>query len=147
MQDSSSAAATTDDATLASDMVGIQRTLSLYCRLADTARWRELAELYQHDATHLSDTDPYVGRDEIFAFFASKNRGPGETMHLTSVPVVDVDGDSAVAESDYVAFLVTAAGPESLGLGQFHDRLVRSETGDWRFAFRHKDPLWTKGAS
>lgn len=64
---------------------------------------------------------------------------PGEEHHVVTNPrVVEIDGDTARAESWYI--VVRSEGDPKLGVrsaGRYHDRLQRGADGVWRLAERH----------
>lgn len=61
---------------------------------------------------------------------------PG-SMHLTTNPVVDIDGDVASAETDMITFVRGDDGRARITLlARYRDRLRRGEDGRWRLASR-----------
>jgi 3-phenylpropionate/cinnamic acid dioxygenase small subunit len=81
-----------------------------------------------------------AGRAQLAEWVAGHRRRfpPGEEHHVVTNPrVVEVDGDSARAESWYV--VVRSEGDPRLGVrstGRYHDRLRREADGAWRIAER-----------
>ena len=56
-------------------------------------------------------------------------------MHVTTNSLVDVDGDTATATTDYLFVRPTADGLAIIAAGRYHDQLVRDEAR-WRFRER-----------
>jgi len=83
-----------------------------------------------------------TGPDAIEAMLV-ENFGPTpenfintQNFHLMSNILIEVDGDTATAESRLIYFARTAeATPGPMLAGRYYDELVR-EGGKWRFAYR-----------
>jgi hypothetical protein len=126
------------------DKVAIRELLERYMRYNDDLAADRLAELFDHDARFQVMGRVHVGREAIRALFNRNgaNRppwtSPGElfnqpgSVHISSNPIIDVDGDTASAESD---FLVIRRDPDgrarSVLVGRYRDRLRRLEDGRW----------------
>jgi 3-phenylpropionate/cinnamic acid dioxygenase small subunit len=115
---------------------GIRRTLAEYCQLLDDGRFDDWAEVFAADATFMPLGNVVTGREAIRAWayetFPDLDR---IGRHLTINPIVDVDGETAVAKSDVLMLRPSPEGPRPVLVGEYHDRLVR-EGGRWRFARR-----------
>jgi len=112
----------------AEDLRQVLALLADYGRLLDEGRFDELLELYVEDCRLQVFGTDHAGREAIGRFLKSAPRG----KHLTGVPNVQFDGDTARARSDYLFF------KEDLRLfnaGTYEDELVREAAG-WRFARR-----------
>jgi uncharacterized protein (TIGR02246 family) len=121
------------------DHSSVLRTLALYCQLCDDGRFDEWAELYTDDAVFIVGGRRHEGRAAIKAFIEAGQPPERRGKHVCANPLVDVDADgtTARASTDYV--FVARAADGSLAItsaGRYHDRLVRSADGRWRFAER-----------
>ena len=77
----------------------------------------------------------YEGRDAIKGFIEKAQPPEQRGKHVAINPLIDVDGDTATARTDYVFVGRTADGLAVTSAGRYHDRLVR-DGGRWRFAER-----------
>ncbi len=120
-----------------SDEEGVRRTLALYCQLCDDGRFDEWADLYTENATFSVLGRTHEGQAAIKGFI-EKAQGPEQRgKHVCANPLIDVDGDTATAVTDYV--FVARADGGSLAItsaGRYHDRLLRGADGRWRFTQR-----------
>jgi uncharacterized protein (TIGR02246 family) len=117
----------------------IRNTLAQYALNHDDRNADGYASLFLPDATFAGGGQPYVGRDAIHAFITNHYQSqPAErvTKHLCGNPRIEVEGDSATAVTDFIAYECLGDGPwEVHTIGRYHDRLQRD--GDtWRFAER-----------
>lgn len=129
----------------------VRRVLERYMRYNDDGDLDGMLSLFAADAVYRVLGREMVGHDAIAAFLQElgftrstgrwtdpghENRQP-RSMHLISNPVIDVDGDTAIAESDFVTLRRNADGDAELGLvGRYRDRLRKGTDGEWRFAER-----------
>ncbi|HLY81558.1 MAG TPA: nuclear transport factor 2 family protein [Acidimicrobiales bacterium] len=126
------------------DKLAIRDVLERYMRYNDDLAADRIAELFDEDARFQVMGKVHVGREAIRAMFNrdGANRPPwtaaGElftqpaSIHISSNPVIDIDGDTASAESD---FLVVRRDPggraRSVLVGRYRDRLRRLDDGRW----------------
>jgi 3-phenylpropionate/cinnamic acid dioxygenase small subunit len=89
------------------------------------------------------DAEPHFdisGREQLTEWLDGHRERfpPGEEHHVVTNPrVVEIDGDTARAESWYI--VVRSEGDPKLGVrsaGRYHDRLQRGADGQWRLAER-----------
>lgn len=129
----------------------VRRVLERYMRCNDDGDLDGMLSLFAQDAVYRVLGREMEGHHAIAAFLlelgftssterwtdpGQENRQP-RSMHLISNPVIGVDGDTAVAESDFVTLRRNAAGDAELGLvGRYRDRLRKCADGEWRFAER-----------
>jgi 3-phenylpropionate/cinnamic acid dioxygenase small subunit len=115
-----------------SDEDAIRRTIAQYCQLCDDGRFDEWADLYTDDATFSVMGKTYTGRADVKAFIEKGQAPERRGKHLCFNSIIDIDGDSARASTDYVFIdkqhAITSA-------GRYHDRLIR-QPDRWRFAER-----------
>jgi ketosteroid isomerase-like protein len=115
------------------DEEGIRRTIAEYCQLVDDGNFDEWIGLYVEDAVHESGGRVYRGRAAIEEFIRSIPLA--DLKHFTANSVIEVDGDSAYARTDWIAF---RAGGDGFGVaecGRYHDRFVKHDRR-WFFAQR-----------
>jgi ketosteroid isomerase-like protein len=111
----------------------IQMQLSRYCRYLDDGETQKCVLLFTQDAVMFSMGQELRGREAIAAFFpASEKRDRLTTMHILSNCLVDLDGDTASAETDWVMLARATEGKGTvIGLaGRYRDRL-RYEGNEW----------------
>jgi ketosteroid isomerase-like protein len=119
------------DTQFLSDYVEIRQLNALYNRLADSGDGDAYAQLYTDDAEfHIVGNQTYCGRKEI----ASAANATKVTVHVTTEPEIEIDGDSAsqrlrmltvyraedLSKNDFVAS------------GCYLDELKRTQDG-WRY--------------
>lgn len=140
---------TTRDAELL-EKLAIREVLERYMRWNDDGMAERIAELFAEDAIFQVMGRQIVGRDAIRDFFRRGRDSdppswtepgmllvqPG-SLHLSSNPVIDVDGDTATVESDFHVVGRDENGhPKTLLLGRYRDRFRRLPDGRWVIAIR-----------
>lgn len=115
--------------------LGVRRTLAEYCHHCDDAEFERLVELFTPDGVFVFLDDVVTGRPALAAWFAERQSAERRGKHLTTNTVVDIDGDRAVAVSDFVFVIVTRDGVKPTMTGRYHDSLTRVD-GLWLFARR-----------
>ena len=126
------------------DKLAIREVLERYMRFNDDRAADRIAELFDENAIFQVVGRLVVGREAIRAFFGGGAEQPkswtepGEllkqppSVHLSANPVIDVDGDTATSELD---FLVVGRGDDgrarSTLVGRYRDRLRRLDDGRW----------------
>jgi 3-phenylpropionate/cinnamic acid dioxygenase small subunit len=139
------------DASLA-DELAIRRVMERYMRFNDDQRLDAMLPLFTEDAIYRVGGVVYVGHEQIAEFFVAHGYRAGRpswtdddeqlwvmprTAHVISSPVIDVDGDAATVESDFVVIDRDAAGHGRIMLtGRYRDRFRRQADGRWLIAER-----------
>ena len=89
------------------------------------------------------DIREFLGRSGAFTDGPPVWTEPGElykqprSVHVISNPIIDVDGDTATAESDFVVINRDGDGRAYISLvGRYRDRLQRQPDGRWLIAKR-----------
>lgn len=132
------------------DKLEIRELLERYMRCNDDRAGDRLAELFDDDAILQVAGTVHTGREAIRSLFSTPDAGdpppwsePGEllkqpsSLHVMSNPIIEVDGDTATAESDFVVFRRDDAGKVGpLLAGRFRDRLARRGDGRWVITHR-----------
>jgi hypothetical protein len=78
-----------------------------------------------------------VGQKELAAFVGAHPRAPAALhKHLLLNPLIELQGDEARAASYFQLLLDIDGTPETYCFGRYLDRLVRSDSGQWRFRER-----------
>lgn len=117
------------------DRAAILDCLQRYARGIDRHDVELAASAYHEDA--LDDHGFYVGSGRGLAMWANDEAHAGvprHQHHLTNHSV-DIDGDTAHAETYYLVVMRTEAGEMNLGSGRYLDRFER-RNGQWRIAAR-----------
>ncbi len=113
----------------------IRRTLSEYSQRCDDGRFEEWADLFTDDARFVLSGQVTEGRDSIRTMMAAMMLPDRRGQHVISNSLVDLDGDSATASTDYLFVRPTSEGPTIVAAGRYRDRLVR-DGNRWRFRER-----------
>ncbi|MEU9746617.1 nuclear transport factor 2 family protein [Streptomyces niveus] len=132
-----------------SDETEIRRLIDVYFHAVDARDHERMRSIYTHDAefTGLARPDgtgghTHSGIDAVVALLDG-TKSFAASCHSGSNTVIDVDGDTATADTFAVAF-VLPKGEGSVrvrGL-RYRDRLVRVEGGGWLIRGRVHCPLW-----
>jgi hypothetical protein len=148
-----SARATTPPATIPQDVLdklAIRELLERYMRHNDDGNVDDLVELFATDATMQVMGRTYKGHTEIRSLFATSAEStrqpwtePGQlhrqprSLHISSNPVIEIKGDSATAETDFLVVTRNEAGKAAINLaGRYRDRLQRDAQGHWLISTR-----------
>lgn len=128
-----------------SDREAIRELLARYCFYLDDERFEEMAALFTPDGVWETAFGTGIGHDGIAAQARSiANQPRPRRVHLTTNIVIDLNGDAATVQSNWILFQNTAFGPAIGSGGAYHDRLVRQD-GQWRFHHRRIDRLIADG--
>jgi uncharacterized protein (TIGR02246 family) len=116
----------------------IRTTLAQYAQRNDARDAEGWSQLFVDDARFVTQGGEYRGRpairDFVEALYAS--RPTRRTRHMTGSPVIVVEGDTAMVESDVIFFERFDDGPWKIaGANHYSDRLARQDTG-WLFQER-----------
>jgi uncharacterized protein (TIGR02246 family) len=119
-----------------SDKDEIRELLARYCFALDADRFEEMAALFTPDGVWETAFGTGTGRAGIVA--QARGIATGERprrAHLTTNIVIDLDGGTATAKSNWVVVQNSAAGPVIGSGGAYADRLVKV---DGRWFFKHR---------
>jgi ketosteroid isomerase-like protein len=121
----------------------IQRLMARYCHLVDDGAFGELMELWADDAELALRGETATGPAAIVALIAGLQTPERRGIHLGANAIIDVEGDTARAASDFL-FMRREGGPDPQKfIGRYDDRFVRTPDG-WRF---HRREIRFRGAS
>ena len=124
----------------------IRRTLCQYSQLCDDGRFDEWGELFTDDARLEVMGQVKTGRPAIVTYMRSVQPPESRGIHMISGPLVEVDGPSASARTNYIFVRPATDGMAIVAAGRYHDQLV-SDGGRWRFAERKITILSTPNGS
>jgi SnoaL-like domain len=127
----------------AADERAILRVLYAYCHTIDYGDEAGWVGLFASDGifhVELPRGLPPIhcaGQKELAAFVGAHPRAPAALhKHLLLNPLIELHGDEARAASYFQLLLDIDGTPETYCFGRYLDRLVRSESGQWRFSER-----------
>jgi hypothetical protein len=123
-----------------SDREQIQNHLARYCFTVDQGTSEQIAALFWEDA-RLDFNGIHSGFEAILQCYAEwirKARDPVEGLrHLIYVPLIDIDGETAQAETYVDADCHVRRSGRAIQLRSlYRDRLTK-RNGEWRFSDRH----------
>ena len=119
-----------------SDKDEIRELLARYCFALDADRFEDMAALFTPDGVWETAFGTGTGRTGIVAQATSIATGHRpRRVHLTTNIVIDLDGDTATARSNWALIQNSAAGPVIGSGGAYADRLVKVG-GKWFFKHR-----------
>jgi hypothetical protein len=139
-----------DDAELSRwvDKLEIREIIERSVRYIDDQDGNAFAELFEEDGVMQLAGTVFAGRQGLRDMFRGAGGGPKWTepghlleqpgvMHLTTNPVIDVDGDTATAETDMITLRRGEDGRARVALlARYRDRLRRSDNGRWLISSR-----------
>jgi 3-phenylpropionate/cinnamic acid dioxygenase small subunit len=112
------------------DELAIRRTLAAYCQLCDDGDFAGLAEQFAPDGTFAIGDTVATGRTAVMAWFETNHPPERRGKHLTMNTILDVTGDSATVESDFVHLRVIEGAITPEVAGRYLDTFVRLD-GRW----------------
>ncbi len=119
-----------------SDKDEIRELLARYCFALDAERFADMAALFTPDGVWQTAFGTGTGRDGIVAQARAIAIGPTpRRVHLTTNIVIELDGDTATARSNWALIQNSADGPTIGSGGGYTDRLAKV---DGRWFFRHR---------
>ncbi len=130
------------------DKLEIREMIERSVRHIDDQDAESLAQLFEDDGVLQLAGTVIAGREALRALFGGtgappKWTTPGEllkqpgVMHLTTNPVIDVDGDAATAETDMITLRRDQQGKAKITLlARYRDRLRRMDDGQWLISSR-----------
>lgn len=113
----------------------IRRTLAQYSQWCDDGRFDEWEQLFTDDARLVFADQTTVGRPAIREYMERVQAPAARGKHLIANSLVDVDGDTASAVTDYLFIRASKDGLAMVASGRYYDELVR-EGSQWRFRRR-----------
>ncbi|HEX3981463.1 MAG TPA: nuclear transport factor 2 family protein [Acidimicrobiales bacterium] len=117
------------------DEDGIRRTIAEYSQRCDDGEFDRWAELFTEDARLVFGEHATEGRAAIKAYMEQLQPPAARGKHITGSILVDVDGTTAAATTDYLFVRPSASGLELIAAGRYYDQLVRGGSR-WQFSQR-----------
>lgn len=124
-----------DGGTVGEDQHEISRTLGTYCQRCDDGDFDALVDLFTEDARLAFEQQVAEGHDAIRTLMEKVQPAEARGKHITSNSLVDIDGDTATATTDYLFVRPGAGGLSVVASGRYYDSLVR-QGERWRFSER-----------
>jgi 3-phenylpropionate/cinnamic acid dioxygenase small subunit len=122
-----------------SDKDEIRELLARYCFALDAERFEDMAALFTPDGIWETAFGTGTGRAGIVAQARSiSTKDRPRRVHLTTNIVIDVDGHTATAHSNWLLFQNSPHGPAIGSGGGYSDRLAKVD-GRWFFQHRTID--------
>ena len=122
-----------------SDKDEIRELVAKYCFALDDGRFEDMAALFVPDGVWETAFGTGTGRAGIVARAKSIATEPRpRRVHLTTNIVIELNGETATAQSNWLLFQNTPAGPAIGSGGAYRDRLAKLD-GRWYFQHRTID--------
>jgi 3-phenylpropionate/cinnamic acid dioxygenase small subunit len=133
------------------DKLAIRDLLERYMRYNDDGDLDRILELFEPDAAYQVMGHVLIGRQQIGEFLQARGFShdrpawtePGQLLnqtrsaHISSNPIIDIDGDRATVESDFqVARRDSDGRARIVLLGRYRDEVRRGSDGKWRLYTR-----------
>ena len=129
------------------DKNAIRELLGTYCFRLDADRFEDMAALFTEDGVWDTAFGKGTGRAGIVAQARGIATGARpRRAHLTTNIVIELDGDRATVQSNWVVIQNTPNGPNIGSGGAYADRVVKRD-GRWWFEYRKIDRYIADGLS
>lgn len=119
----------------------IREVMAEYCFCLDNDRFADMAALFTEDGTWDTAFGKGTGRAEIEALVRrirqSASSRPRAIHHVTNI-VIKLDGDRALAASNWVVVQNGEQGPMIGSAGSYADQFTK-QNGQWLFHYRKID--------
>jgi hypothetical protein len=125
--------------TVRDDEQEITKLLARYCNHLDLGDHEEWVQLFTEDGEFLVYGRSFAGHDGLRRMASSAPPG----LHLAGTPIVEVDGDQAVAEQSFL-FVDQVTRETRIG---YYDDVLRRERGRWLLRSRRSTFLTPSGPS
>jgi 3-phenylpropionate/cinnamic acid dioxygenase small subunit len=122
----------------------IENLLYRYAQRIDAGDFEGVAELFSHGCICAAGADPVQGYEAVLQLYRSSTRlydnGTPCTRHITSNPLIEVDGDRATCHSYFTVMQALPDFPlQPIISGHYEDQLQRLD-GRWTFLCRTMFP-------
>ena len=117
------------------DKDAIRDLLHRYCFAMDAGRFTELGGLFAADGEWIAPYRSARGPEAIAAWLTRSVPATPKRMHYVMNSLIDVQGETATARSNYLVMVEGPDGPVPSVCGTYADELVRGPDG-WRFRRR-----------
>jgi hypothetical protein len=136
------------DQQFVADYIAIQQLSNVYRQVSDEYDGEAYAKLWTEDGEMVLETGEdqdslhYVGSEQLAA---QCNSHKGAGFHVTTNPIVEIDGDRATQISRLLMLQPGPDGPKIITTATYTDELVRTPDG-WRFKIRRVKPDMAVGS-
>ena len=113
----------------------IRELIHRYCFHMDAGRFEALGALFAEDGEWITPYAHEVGPAAVTKVMTANVPPSPKRVHYTMNTIIDVIGDRATAQSNYLVILETPTGPIPSVCGIYDDVFTRTASG-WRFARR-----------
>ena len=117
------------------DEEAIRNLIGLHSQLTDDGDYERRVDLYTDDGVFTMGEATSVGREELLASFAATSAPERRGKHITANTVLEIDGDTASARTDFFFSLPSADGPKPLAAGRYFDTFAKRD-GRWLYTRR-----------
>jgi uncharacterized protein (TIGR02246 family) len=117
------------------DEEAIRNLIGLHSQLTDDGDYERRVDLYTDDGVFTMGDATSTGRDELLATFAATSAPERRGKHITANTVMEIEGDTASARTDFFFSLPSPEGLKPLAAGRYADAFVKRD-GRWLYARR-----------
>ena len=117
------------------DEEAIRNLIGLHSQLTDDGDYEQRVDLYTDDGAFTMGDATSTGREELLASFAATSAPERRGKHITANTVLEIDGDTASARTDFFFSLPSPDGPKPLAAGRYFDTFAKSD-GRWLYTQR-----------
>ncbi|HEY6623558.1 MAG TPA: nuclear transport factor 2 family protein [Acidimicrobiales bacterium] len=117
------------------DEEAIRNLIGLHSQLTDDGDYERRVDLYTDDGVFTMGDATSTGRDELLATFAATSAPERRGKHITANTVMEIDGDTAGARTDFFFSLPSPDGLKPLAAGRYADAFVKRD-GRWLYSRR-----------
>jgi uncharacterized protein (TIGR02246 family) len=119
------------------DHEAIRQIIARQAQLRDDDRIDEWIAAWADDGAFVAGGQRHEGRDAVRALADSLTTGSWRALHLLSEPYIEVDGDTATAETDLVIVAPSKDGRLNVrAANRYYDRFRRGSDGRWLYTER-----------
>jgi uncharacterized protein (TIGR02246 family) len=117
------------------DEEAIRNLIGLHSQLTDDGDYERRVDLYTDDGVFTMGDATSTGRDELLATFAATSAPERRGKHITANTVMEIEGDTASARTDFFFSLPSPDGLKPLAAGRYADAFVKRD-GRWLYSRR-----------
>ncbi|MGA7419498.1 MAG: nuclear transport factor 2 family protein [Acidimicrobiales bacterium] len=117
------------------DEEAIRNLIGLHSQLTDDGDYERRVDLYTDDGVFTMGDATSTGRDELLATFAATSAPERRGKHITANTVMEIEGDTASARTDFFFSLPSPDGLKPLAAGRYADVFVKRD-GRWLYSRR-----------
>jgi uncharacterized protein (TIGR02246 family) len=118
-----------------SEEEAIRNLIGLHSQLTDDGDYERRVDLYTPDGVFVMGDATSTGKEELKVAFASTSAPERRGKHITANTVMEIDGDTARAATDFFFLLPSPDGLKPLAAGRYADTFVKRD-GRWLYTER-----------